>query len=250
MTHATVSGPTDHVIVVGAGLSGLAAALHLRGTGREVTVIEKSDTVGGRVGSVAAPGYRIDTGASVLTMPDLIDQALAAVGATRESTTPPLRLTPLHPAYHTRFADGTTIDVHSDPERMIAEVGEKCGPDEARRYRTLRAWIGSMFDAEFDRYIDDNVDSPLDLVGERRARANTLTLLRLGGSENSESGSTSSSTTRDCAASSPSRLSTPVSRPPKLSGSTPRSRTWTRRWVCRSRTAECSRSRTRWPTRS
>ncbi|MBY6540727.1 phytoene desaturase [Rhodococcus sp. BP-349] len=181
MTHATVSGPTDHVIVVGAGLSGLAAALHLRGTGREVTVIERSDTVGGRVGSVAAPGYRIDTGASVLTMPDLIDQALAAVGATRESTTPPLRLTPLHPAYHTRFADGTTIDVHSDPERMIAEVGEKCGLDEARRYRTLRAWIGSMFDAEFDRYIDDNFDSPLDLVGERTARANTLTLLRLGG---------------------------------------------------------------------
>ena len=31
-----------------------------------------------RVGSVAAPGYRIDTGASVLTMPDLIDEALAA----------------------------------------------------------------------------------------------------------------------------------------------------------------------------
>ncbi|MGB6181412.1 MAG: phytoene desaturase family protein [Rhodococcus sp. (in: high G+C Gram-positive bacteria)] len=181
MTRATVSGPSDHVIVVGAGLSGLAAALHLRGTGREVTLLEKADSVGGRVGSVQAPGYRIDTGASVLTMPHLIDQALAAVGATRESTTPPLRLHALHPAYHTRFADGTTIDVHSDPERMIAEVGEKCGPEEAGRYRTLRAWLASMFEAEFDRYIDDNFDSPLDLVAEKKARANTLKLLRLGG---------------------------------------------------------------------
>lgn len=181
MSSATVSGPTDHVVVVGAGLSGLAAALHLRGTGRRVTLLEKADSVGGRVGSVQAPGYRIDTGASVLTMPSLIERSLAAVGATMESTTPPLRLIPLHPAYHTRFADGTSIDVHSDPDAMVAEVEAKCGPEEAGRYRRLRAWLASMFDAEFDRYIDSNIDSPLDLVTETTSRKSTLALLRLGG---------------------------------------------------------------------
>ncbi|MBT1191522.1 phytoene desaturase [Rhodococcoides kroppenstedtii] len=180
-TAATVTGPTDHVVVVGAGLSGLAAALHLRGTGREVTLLERSDTVGGRVGSVAAPGYRIDTGASVLTMPDLIDEALAAVGATRESTTPPLRLHPLHPAYHTRFADGTSIDVHSDPERMVAEVERTCGPEEAARYRRLRGWLASMFDAAYDRFVGGNFDSPVDLVAEPTSLRKTLTLLKLGG---------------------------------------------------------------------
>ncbi|MGC2655719.1 MAG: FAD-dependent oxidoreductase, partial [Mycobacterium sp.] len=37
----TVPGSTDHVVVVGAGLAGLAAALHLAGRGREVTVVER-----------------------------------------------------------------------------------------------------------------------------------------------------------------------------------------------------------------
>lgn len=37
----TVSGRTDHVVIVGAGLAGLSAALHLLGAGRRVTVVER-----------------------------------------------------------------------------------------------------------------------------------------------------------------------------------------------------------------
>ncbi|MEO6886939.1 MAG: FAD-dependent oxidoreductase, partial [Jatrophihabitantaceae bacterium] len=37
----TVTGPTDSVVVVGAGLGGLSAALHLAGAGRHVTVVER-----------------------------------------------------------------------------------------------------------------------------------------------------------------------------------------------------------------
>ncbi|MEY3331556.1 MAG: hypothetical protein RL202_822, partial [Actinomycetota bacterium] len=37
----TVSGPTYKVIVVGAGLGGLSAALRLAGAGREVTILER-----------------------------------------------------------------------------------------------------------------------------------------------------------------------------------------------------------------
>ena len=176
-----ISGATDEIVVVGAGLSGLSAALYLLGAGRRVTVIDRSDSVGGRVGSAAAPGYRIDTGASVLTMPDLIADALAAVGETFTSTTPNIELRQLNPAYHTRYADGTTIDVHSDADAMAAEVAAVCGPDEAARYRTLRRWLASVFDAEFDRFIDANFDSPLDLVRTRSALADTFRLLRLGG---------------------------------------------------------------------
>lgn len=46
----SVAGPADSVVVVGAGLSGLAAALHLTGAGKRVTVLERDSTVGGRVG--------------------------------------------------------------------------------------------------------------------------------------------------------------------------------------------------------
>ena len=77
----TIPGTTDHVVVVGAGLSGLSAALHLAGQGRAVTVVERYCFPGGRVGQADIRGYKIDTGATVLTMPDIIEEAFGAVGA-------------------------------------------------------------------------------------------------------------------------------------------------------------------------
>lgn len=176
-----ISGPTQHVVVVGAGLSGLAAALYLRGAGHDVTVVERDSTVGGRVGSYSAPGYTIDSGASVLTMPHLIFDALAAVGATPETTTPQLDLVQLAPAYHTRFADETTIDVFSEPAAMEAEVERVCGREQVEKYRKLRTWLSNIFDAEYGPFIDSNFDSPLDLVGSNKARRDVARLLRLGG---------------------------------------------------------------------
>lgn len=168
-------------MVVGAGLAGLAAALHLRGSGHEVTVLERDTHPGGRVGSYRFADHVIDSGATVLTMPELVRDALAAVCADFESTTPPLRLHRLSPAYHARFADGSSIDVHSDPDRMVAEVTRACGPAEARRYLDLRRWLARVFDAEFDTFMDANFDSPLDLFSTRASATDLVRLIAAGG---------------------------------------------------------------------
>jgi len=76
----TVTGPTDNVVIVGAGLGGLACALRLAAAGRHVTVLERADGPGGRMGQLALDGYRFDTGPTVLTMPDLLDETFQAVG--------------------------------------------------------------------------------------------------------------------------------------------------------------------------
>lgn len=47
---ARIKGPTDHVVVIGAGLAGLSAALRLAGAGRKVTVLERESVPGGRNG--------------------------------------------------------------------------------------------------------------------------------------------------------------------------------------------------------
>lgn len=177
----TVTGPTDDVVIVGAGLSGLAAGLYLLGSGRSVTILERADRPGGRVGSYDGPDYVIDNGATVLTMPELIADALAAVGADFASTTPQITVRQLAPAYHARFADGSTIDVHSDPDAMIAEVGRTCGPREAEGYRRMRTWLRRMFDAEFDTFMDANFDSPLDLASTPTSLANLAKVTALGG---------------------------------------------------------------------
>lgn len=54
------------VVIVGAGLSGLAAARSLQAAGRKVVVLESSDGVGGRVRSDLVEGFRLDRGFQVL----------------------------------------------------------------------------------------------------------------------------------------------------------------------------------------
>lgn len=163
----TVEGRTERVVVVGAGLSGLAAALHLAGRGRTVTVVERGRHPGGRVGRADIGGYRLDTGPTVLTMPDIIDDAFAAVG---ETLTDRLDLARVDPAYRASFADGSALHVHSDGDAMAAEIHRFAGAKQADGYRRLRAWLTRLYEVEFDGFIAANFDSPLSLVTPQLAR--------------------------------------------------------------------------------
>ncbi len=157
--------------MVGAGLAGLAAALHLLGAGRRVTVLERDPIPGGRAGLLERGGYRMDTGPTVLTMPDLIDEAFAAVGdALRDR----VELLPLHPAYRAEFADGSGLDVHTDAEAMAAEVERFAGPGEAAGYLRLRRWLAKLYAVQRGRFIDANFDSPLRLLTPDLARLAAL----------------------------------------------------------------------------
>ena len=169
----TVEGRTDRVVVVGAGLSGLSAALHLAGRGRAVTVVERGDHPGGRVGRADISGYRLDTGPTVLTMPDIVDDAFAAVGETLSDC---LELQSVHPAYHAMFADGSSLKVHTEPTAMLTEIERFAGRREADAYLQLRSWLTKLYRTEFDGFIGANFDSPLSLLTPQLAR-----LVALGG---------------------------------------------------------------------
>ncbi|CAN3127646.1 phytoene desaturase family protein [Mycobacterium sp. smrl_JER01] len=168
-----LGGKTDHVVIVGAGLSGLSAALQLAGRGRRVTVLERGAHPGGRVGRADVNGYRLDTGPTVLTMPDIIDEAFAAVG---ESLADCLPIDPVHPAYHAKFADGSALAVHTEAAAMATEIERFAGRKEADGYLRLREWLTKLYRTEFDGFIANNFDSPLSLVTPSLAK-----LVALGG---------------------------------------------------------------------
>jgi phytoene desaturase len=169
----TVPGRTDRVVVVGAGLAGLAAALHLRGAGCEVTVVERGPGPGGRAGRVERNGYALDTGPSVFTAPELVADTLAAVGEKLEER---LSLVPLETTYRAQFADGSHLDVHADPDAFAAEVAALCGPAEAAALRRYLADLAELYRLQLTTFIDRNLDSPLDLVGPEM-----IALARRGG---------------------------------------------------------------------
>ncbi|MEV4603678.1 phytoene desaturase family protein [Amycolatopsis sp. NPDC049253] len=167
----TVPGRTDAIVVIGAGLSGLSAALHLAGRGRRVTVVERGPGPGGRVGRLELDGYHLDTGPTVLTMPAILRDTFAAVGAEMAEYLPLRRL---DPAYTACFADGSRLPVHSGAEAMTDAVRAFAGPAEAAGYRRLRTWLTRLYRAEFDRLVASNIDSPLGLVSRDLARVAAL----------------------------------------------------------------------------
>jgi phytoene desaturase len=158
----TVPGRTDRVVVVGAGLAGLATALRMRGAGREVTVVERATGPGGRAGRVERAGYALDTGPSVFTAPELLADTLAAVGEKIEER---VTLVPLRTTYRAQFGDGSTLDVHADPDAFAAEVTALCGPAEAEALRRYLADLAELYRLQLGTFIDRNLDSPLDLLG-------------------------------------------------------------------------------------
>lgn len=171
----TVTGPTDHVVIVGAGLGGLSAALRLAGAGRRVTVLEREAVVGGRAGVLHDSGYTFDTGPTVLTMPELIADALDCVD---ESLDDWLDLRPVEPLYRAFYPDGSHLDVHADTEAMAAEISAVCGAQEAAGYRRFVDFISTLYRLQVRDFIDRNIDSPLDLLTPNLARLAAIGGLR------------------------------------------------------------------------
>jgi phytoene desaturase len=151
---------TANVVVVGAGLAGLSAAVHLSGAGRSVVVVEQAAGPGGKAGVYTADGYTFDNGPTVLTMPDLIRQTFAAVG---EEMADRLELLTVAPAYRAHFHDGSAMDVLTDADAMAAEITRVCGPREADGYRRFLSFLRRLYISEFEHFIDRNIDGPFDL---------------------------------------------------------------------------------------
>ena len=169
----TVKGPTENVVIVGAGLAGLSAALRLAGAGRSVTVIERESVPGGRSGLLQKDGYAFDTGPTVLTMPSLIEDAFNSVGEEMKDW---LDLIPLRPLYRAFYHDGSQLDVYPDTKEMEAEIAKVIGSEEAIGYRNYVDFVTKLYKYEINDFIDRNIDSPFGLLTPNLAR-----LMAIGG---------------------------------------------------------------------
>ncbi|MFB4294914.1 phytoene desaturase family protein [Nonomuraea sp. ATR24] len=162
------------VVVVGAGLGGLSAAVHLAAAGRPVSVVEAFDVPGGCCGTVRLGAYRFDAGPSVLTMPGLLAEVFGAAGQELRSWLPLRRL---DPSYRMVFDDGSRLDVRPEREAMTDQVREVCGPAEAARYERYRRLLDEMFRVEWPAFIDADMTRLRALVRP----AALLRLAALGG---------------------------------------------------------------------
>jgi phytoene desaturase len=163
------------VIVIGAGLGGLSAAAHLSKGGHDVTIVERESIPGGRAGMIFSDGFRLDNGPTVLTMPNLLEEAFNAAGAEMADF---ITIKPVDPMYRAVYADGSTLMVRHGREAMTEEIRQFSNAKEAESFGRFCDWLAKLYRAEMGSFIDANFDSPLDLVKPWRAG---LDLVKLGG---------------------------------------------------------------------
>ena len=132
------------VVVIGAGIGGLAAALRLAHLGCAVTVLEALATPGGKMRTIPSLAGPVDAGPTVLTMRPVFEDLFADVG---ESLTDHLTLHPLTVLARHYWSDGTTFDLMADPDETAANISAVFGTKAARQFRAFAARIRRLFDA-------------------------------------------------------------------------------------------------------
>ncbi len=128
----------SRVVVVGAGVGGLACAVRLARAGHAVTVLEQGAAAGGKCARVARDGYRFDAGPSLLTMPWLVQELLGDR----------VELVRVEPVTRYRFADGSSVSLSADLARSVAALeawSPGAGADWTRLLRICAAmWRASQ----------------------------------------------------------------------------------------------------------
>ena len=127
-------GSGMRVVVIGAGLGGLGAAMRLQGAGHDVTVVEARERPGGRAYQLRDAGYTWDTGPSLVTMPWVLEETFAAAGMDLQDH---VQLDRLDPFYRIRWAQHDEhLDFVADRDRDALGAREVLGP-RRRRVRRL-----------------------------------------------------------------------------------------------------------------
>jgi phytoene desaturase len=113
-------GVKERLVVVGGGLGGLSAAIHLAAAGRRVTIFEKNEAVGGKMGELRQAGFRWDTGPTVITLRHVLEDLFAT--ANRRMQEYDLALVPVEPLTRYVYADGTVLDISANLAQTIAHI--------------------------------------------------------------------------------------------------------------------------------
>lgn len=153
--------PEHRVVVVGAGVAGLAAAIDLARQGLRVTVIERAATPGGKLRQVTAGGAPIDSGPTVFTMRWVFEGLFDDAGTSLAAELP---VSPLSVLARHAWGAGGRLDLHADPARSADAIGAFAGPDEARRFLAFCAQARRVYDALEGPYIRASRPSPLGMV--------------------------------------------------------------------------------------
>ena len=142
-----MNGTGEKVVVIGAGMGGLAAAIRLASAGRQVILIEAAARPGGKMRTVPSDIGPVDAGPTVLTLRHVFDDLFASAGDCLDD-----HLTLLAQPLLARhwWPDGSRLDLFSDPGASADAIAAFAGAREAAAFLRFNAATAALYDA-FER---------------------------------------------------------------------------------------------------
>lgn len=152
---------TNRVIIIGAGMGGLAASIALATHGYQVMVLEKSAAPGGKMRQMAVDDALIDGGPTVFTMKWVFDRLLAPLGLRLEDEVG-LKSADLLARHF--WQNGSQLDLFADIDRSADAIARFSDQNNADGYRRFCADSQAMFETLKESFIAGQRPSPVDLV--------------------------------------------------------------------------------------
>jgi len=150
----------QHIVVIGAGLGGLSAAISLATEGFSVDLLEKNDKVGGKLNILEKDGFTFDLGPSILTMPHIFQALFDRAGKNMADY---INIQTVEPHWRNFFEDGSTLDLSSDPVIMKQEL-DKLGPNTAKEFEAFLAYSKKLCEITEQGYFAHGLDSFWELL--------------------------------------------------------------------------------------
>jgi diapolycopene oxygenase len=150
----------QHIVVIGAGLGGLSAAISLASEGFSVDLLEKNDKVGGKLNILHKDGFAFDLGPSILTMPHIFQKLFERVGKNMADY---VQIQTVEPHWRNFFVDGSTLDLSSDPVIMKQEL-DKLGVNTAQEFEEFLAYSKRLCEVTEEGYFAHGLDSFWELL--------------------------------------------------------------------------------------
>jgi len=125
--------------IIGSGVAGLSAAVHLASQGNEVTVFEANSYPGGKLTAFKQDGYRFDAGPSLFTMPQFLDEVFETAGKNPRDY---YDYSKIDPGCHYFWEDGTQFEASSDIERFASDAETTFGVPKT----TVKKYVEDSFE--------------------------------------------------------------------------------------------------------
>lgn len=141
---------SKHVVVVGAGMGGLAAAVVLAARGVRVTLVESAPGPGGKASEGVFEGVSFDTGPSMLTLPGVLDTLLGLAG---QRLADHIVLKTLSPTFRYLYPDGVALDIQHRLSDTLDSVRQTLGIGAAEELRTFLAYAQNIWETAAPTFV-------------------------------------------------------------------------------------------------